>query len=69
MDTRHAAAQGLVEKIRDLLADKIAEVADFVDFLRHRIEENRLASAVTRLSEQAFAGVWDTLDDAVYDEL
>jgi hypothetical protein len=65
MDT----AQGLLEKIRELPEEKIAEVADFVDFLRHRLEDARLRTAVTRLSEGAFAEVWDNPDDAAYDEL
>ena len=65
MDT----VQGLLEKIRELPEEKIAEVADFVDFLRHRLDDDRLRTAVTRLSEGAFAAVWDNPDDAVYDEL
>ena len=69
MDSRHAIAQGLVEKIRELPEEKIAEVADFVDFLRQRLEDDRLATAVTCLSEGAFAAVWDNPDDAAYDEL
>ncbi len=69
MDARHAITQGLLEKIRELPEEKIAEVADFVDFLRHRLEDDRLATAVTRLSEGAFAAVWDNPDDAAYDEL
>jgi len=69
MDRQHAATEELLDKIRGLPADKIAEVADFVDFLRHRLEDHRLALAVTRLSEQSFAEVWDNSDDAVYDEL
>lgn len=63
------SAQDLLEKIRTLPEDKIAEVADFVEFLRFRSAERDLAVAVTRVSERAFAKVWDNPDDAEYDEL
>jgi hypothetical protein len=61
--------QDLLDKIRALPEDKIAEVADFVEFLRLRAEEQQAAAAVTKLSEQAFAKVWDNPDDAEYDKL
>jgi hypothetical protein len=59
----------LVDKFRSLPADKLAEVEDFVDFLRQREEERRLAKAVTGASEAAFAKLWDNPDDAEYDRL
>jgi hypothetical protein len=59
----------LIEKIRSLPADKVVEVEDFVDFLRQREKERRLAKAVTSASEAAFAKVWDNPDDAEYDRL
>jgi hypothetical protein len=61
--------QDLLDKIRSLPEDKIAEVADFVEFLRLRTEEQQATTAVTKLSEQAFAKVWDNPDDAEYDKL
>ncbi len=61
--------QDLMEKIRKLPEDKLAEVEDFIDFLRQRQEEHRLAQAVTGASEVAFAKVWDNPDDAEYDRL
>jgi hypothetical protein len=61
--------QDLIDKIRRLPEDKLAEVEDFVDFLRQRQEERRLAQAVTGASEAAFAKVWDNPDDAEYDRL
>lgn len=39
--------QDLLDKIRALPEDKIAEVADFVEFLHLRAEEQRAADAVT----------------------
>jgi len=47
----------------------VAEVEDFVDFLSLRDEEQRLTEAATRLSEEAFARVWENPDDADYDRL
>ena len=61
--------QDLIEKIRRLPADKLAEVEDFVDFLRQRQVERRLAQAVAVASEAAFAKVWDNPDDTEYDRL
>lgn len=69
MPTGERREQEIVEKIRSLPADKLAEVEDFVDFLRQREEERRLAEAVTGASEAAFAKVWDNPDDAEYDQL
>ena len=59
----------LLEKIRSLPAEKLAEVEDFVDFLRQRDGERRLTQAATKLSEDAFLRVWDNDEDAVYDQL
>jgi len=47
----------------------VAEVEDFVDFLRQRDEEQRLTRAASRLSEPAFAKAWENPDDADYDRL
>jgi len=59
----------LIEKIKTLPPDKLAEVEDFVDFLRQRADDRALAHVVTKLSEDAFRKVWDHPDDAVYDRL
>jgi hypothetical protein len=61
--------QLLIEKIRTLSAERIAEVEDFVDFLRQRDEDRRLLKAAAKLSENAFQEVWDNPDDAAYDRL
>lgn len=61
--------QTLIKKIRDLPPDKVAQVEGFVDFLRLRHGEERLRVDTTRLSETAFAAVWDNPEDAVYDDL
>ena len=59
----------LLGKIRELPADKIAEVEDFVEFLRTKADDSKLAGAVTKLSERSFAEVWDNPSDAEYDKL
>ena len=61
----------LIEKIQNLPAHRVAEVEDFVDFLRSREEDGdrQLSHAMTKLSEAAFAQAWGNPDDAEYDQL
>ena len=62
--------KALFEKIAALPADRIAEIEDFVDFVRLREEEQQLRRAVTAASAPAFAAVWENPeDDDVYDAL
>ena len=61
--------QALLKKIRTLPPEKVAEVEDFVDFLRGRLADRRLVRAAAKLSEDAFRKVWDNADDAAYDKL
>ncbi len=58
----------LIEKIKALPPDKIAEVVEFVDFLAYR-DDRLLVEAASRTSEPAFAEVWNNPDDAEYDNL
>ena len=58
----------LLEKIKGLPPERIAEVEDFVDFLAQR-DDRRLVEAAAKLSEGAFQGVWDNEEDAAYDQL
>lgn len=58
----------LIEKIKALPPDKIAEVVEFVDFLAQR-DDRLLVRAASRLSEPAFARAWNNPDDAEYDSL
>jgi hypothetical protein len=58
----------LIEKIKSLPPERVAEVEDFVDFLSQR-EDRHLVQAATRLSEAAFQNIWDNADDADYDQL
>jgi len=61
--------QELIEKIRTLPPEKMAEVEDFVDFLRGRQRDRQLTQAATKLSAAAFERIWDNPDDADYDTL
>lgn len=59
----------LMEKIRSLPPDKIMVLEDFIDFLLTQSEDNLLVYNATKLSEAAFAKIWDNPEDAEYDEL
>jgi hypothetical protein len=70
MSSKVPADPDLIEKILSLSPEKVAEVEDFVDFLRERgAVDDRLRASAMKLSEPAFHEVWDNPDDAAYDEL
>ncbi|MDT4969784.1 MAG: hypothetical protein QOJ64_4521 [Acidobacteriota bacterium] len=58
----------LIEKIKSLPPDQVAEVEDFVDFLSQR-EDRRLVESAKKLSENSFQHEWNNSDDADYDQL
>ena len=64
-----AAEHALIDKIKQLPPERMAEVEDFVDFLRTREDKHRLTHAATRASEASFAQVWDNDEDAAYDHM
>jgi len=59
----------LIEKILQLPPTRLAEVTDFVDFLRSRENDHALVQAATQTSVASFAAVWDNDADAAYDAL
>ena len=59
-----APEQILIEKIKQLPAQRIAEVEDFVDFLRAREDEHHFMRVAAKTSEASFAQVWDNDADA-----
>ena len=61
--------QAIIEKIKGLPPERVAEVEDFVDFLRARNDDQRLTQAATKASAPAFDKVWDNPEDADYDRL
>jgi len=64
-----ADTQALIEKIPALPAERIAEVEDFVDFIRLREQERALTRAADGASAPAFATIWNNPDDDGYDAL
>ena len=62
--------QTLLEKLRNLPPERLAEVEDFVDFLANRqTDERGLTQAAGQLATAAFTRVWDNPADADYDRL
>ena len=57
------------EKLHSLTPDRLAEVEDFIDFLRQRDQETQLRGGYSQASEEAFNKVWNNDDDAIYDQL
>ena len=64
-----ATEQGLIEKIKQLPPQRLAEVEDFVDFLRTRENEQHLTQAAAKASEASSASVWNNDEDAAYDRM
>ena len=69
MPEPNRSSDELLEKIRSLSPERLAEVEDFVDFLRQRSDDSTLSLAAMRLSEDAFRKIWDNPEDADYDRL
>jgi hypothetical protein len=61
--------QPLVDKLKELPPERLAEVEDFIDFLSQRTHDRALTQAAMSISEQALEKIWDNDEDAVYDEL
>ena len=69
MSKQAAREESLIRKIRSLPPEKVAEVEDFVEFLRHR-DDRQLTQGAPKLAEKAFRKVWDNpADAAAYDRL
>lgn len=64
-----ATEQILIEKIKLLPPQRLAEIEDFVDFLLTRDDEQRLTQSAAKASEASFAAVWNNDDDAAYDRM
>ena len=64
-----ATEQALIEKIRQLPPQRMAEVEDFIDFLRSREKEQHLTQSAAKASEASFAAVWGNDEDAGYDRM
>jgi hypothetical protein len=65
----NTAKHQLIEKILQLPPTRLAEVADFVDFLRTREKDRALTQGAAQAAVTSFAAVWDNDADAIYDSL
>ena len=63
------ANPALIEKINTLPTNRIAEVEDFVDFIRQRDQDRSLVRAARAASAPAFAAVWSNPEDDAYDAI
>ena len=59
----------VTHKLQTLSQERIAEVEDFIDFLKQRDEDLQLTRSTMKISEQLLANLWDNADDAEYDRL
>lgn len=64
-----AIPKSLLDKIATLSVERIAEIEDFIDFIRLREEDRSLRRAVATASAPAFETVWNNPEDDVYDAL
>ncbi len=64
-----ADQERLIEKIRQLPPQRLAEVEDFVDFLLAREAAQRAVRTAACASEPSLAAVWNNDEDAAYDQL
>lgn len=62
-------ADALMEMIRALPPERIAEVEDFVAFIAAREQERALTRAAAAASTPAFAAMWNNPEDDAYDAL
>ena len=63
------ASPALIAKLNTLPEGRLAEVEDFVDFIRQRDQERTLVLAAAAASTPAFAAVWENPEDDAYDGL
>ena len=69
MGTNSDHIRTLIDKLEALPPERIAEVEDFIDFLKSRNGDRQLTRAAARAAEPSLQKVWDNPDDAVYDTL
>ena len=69
MATNRDHLRELIDKLEALPPERIAEVEDFIDFLKDRDTDGQLRRAALHTAEPAFGKVWDNPDDSVYDQL
>jgi len=69
MATERNHIRELIDKLEALPPERVAEVEDFIDFIKQRDQDRQLTRAAAKASEPSLQKVWDNPDDAVYDAL
>jgi len=69
MATERNHIRELIDKLEKLPPERVAEVEDFIDFLKHRDSDRQLTDAAAKAAEPSLKKVWDNPEDAVYDAL
>ena len=69
MATKHNRIRELIDKLEALPPERVAEVEDFIDFIKQRDQDRRLTQAAMKTAEPSLQKVWDNPDDAIYDQL
>ncbi len=67
MATKHNRIRELIDKLEALPPERVAEVEDFIDFIKQRDQDRRLTQAAMKTAEPSLQKVWDNPDDAIYD--
>ena len=65
----HPNEQVILEKLKRLPPERVAEVEDFVDFLCTRSDGRAMTRDAARAALPLFSQVWDNAEDAAYDAL
>ena len=60
-------AKNIADRMQTLSEEQLAEVEDFIEFLRFRAQEHELIRAAAAASEPAFQAVWNNSEDDAYD--
>ena len=55
--------------MQTLSEEQLAEVEEFIEFLRFRAQEHEVTRAAAAASEPAFHTVWNNPEDDAYDAL
>jgi len=59
----------LFSKIAELSDERVAQINDFVDFIREKQADGDLKRDFLLASEPAFARVWDNEEDDIYNDV
>ncbi len=64
----HSPVEDVVQKLKALPAERLAEVENFIDLLNRRGHNRAATRAAMAITQSRLEAVWDNEDDAVYDE-